>query len=85
MAADDCRQPLSAFPADVNNLTSTNLNRGQRCDAEPYLQFSTSWQSCGRLPCVRDSGCLGGHGTYLPVQEHIEAISRGFLSEAIRL
>lgn len=81
-APDDCRHPLSAFPADVNNLTSENLNRGQR---SPYLQFSTSWQSCGHLPCVRDSSCLGGHGTYLAVQEHIEAISRGFLSEAIRL
>lgn len=31
-----------------------------------YFQSSISWQNCRRLPFVRDSSCLGGHGTYLP-------------------
>lgn len=52
-APDDCRHPLSASPADVNNRTSKNSSRGQRCDAPRTSNFLLPRRAVGVCPvCV---------------------------------
>lgn len=61
---DDCGHPLSEDMLTTFGI-HPKLKSWPIWLLFPYFCVVMSWQNCRRLPSMRESSCLGGHGTYL--------------------
>lgn len=81
---DDCGHPLSEDMLTTFGI-HPKLKSWPIWLLFPYFCVVMSWQNCRRLPSMRESSCLGGHGTYLQCRNTTRPLAEEMCLKFVRL